>query len=257
MKKLLLSTLFISLFTLSQGVQAEAIPKSTKYDNRVKNVVYNPDNVTRINVSSGIATLIQISPSEFITETEGGAALGDPLAWKVNIRGNNIWIRPAAEEPDTNLTIVTNKRTYLFNLVSVANRNQASWGVRFSYPEPKKEPVNPWAKPCQGGTYNYRYFAKGDKALFPVEVWDNGTFTCMAIKAGVDMPVVFKKLPDGKEGLVNTHIENGFIVIHEVNPEYRLRLGDLVAGIKTDRLKSLGTPFSGTTNGKERGIINE
>lgn len=90
-----------------------------------------------------------------------------------------------------------------------------------------------------------------------MEVWDNGVFTCISIKAGADMPVVFKKLPDGKEGLVNTHIENGFIVIHEVNPEYRLRLGDLVAGVKTDRLTPLGTNINGTTNGKVRGIINE
>ncbi|MDG6896372.1 TrbG/VirB9 family P-type conjugative transfer protein [Volucribacter amazonae] len=257
MKKLLSNSLLLSLFCFPFTTQAEDIPKSTKYDYRVKNVIYNPDNITRINVSSGITTLIQFSPSEYITETEGGAAIGDPLAWKVNIRGNNVWIRPAAEEPDTNLTIVTNKRTYLFNLVSVSNRNKASWSVRFSYPEPKKEIINPWAKPCSGGTYNYRYFAKGDKNLFPIEVWDNGIFTCMAIKPGTDMPVVFKKLPDGKEGLVNSHIENGYIVIHEVNPEYRLRLGDLVAGIKTDRLKALGTNFNGTTNGKVRGIINE
>lgn len=255
-KKRLLSALFLIsgvLFLISQGVHAEAIPTSTKFDNRVKNVVYNPDNVTRINVSAGIATLIQFSPSEYVTETDGGAALGDPLAWKVNIRGNNVWIRPAAEDPDTNLTIVTNKRTYLFNLVSVKNRNKASWRVRFSYPEPKKANQK---RPCQGGTHNYRYFAKGDNALFPVEVWDNGTFTCMAIKSGVDMPVVFKKLPDMSEGLVNTHIENGFIVIHEVNPEYRLRLGNLVAGVKTDRLKAVDT-FNGTTNKKVRGIINE
>jgi type IV secretion system protein VirB9 len=255
MSKLLFGMFFL-VFT-THNVLAEDFPKRTKYDNRVKNVVYNPDNITRINTYPGIATLIQFSSSEFITESNGGAAIGDPFAWKVNIRGNNVWLRPAAQEPDTNLTIVTNKRTYLFNLVSVKNRNNASWSVRFSYPEPKKIQGDLWDKPCKGEKQNHRYFAKGDNALFPIEVWDNGIFTCMSIRAGADMPVIFKKFPDNTEGLVNSHLENGIIVIHEINPEYRLRLGNLVAGIKTDNLKAVGTKFNGTTNGKVRGIINE
>ncbi|WP_439295221.1 TrbG/VirB9 family P-type conjugative transfer protein [Lonepinella sp. BR2882] len=255
MKRFLFTSLFFCLF--SQGVYAEAVPKSTHYDNRVKNVFYNPDNVTRINVHSGIATLIQFAPNEMITEDNGGAGLGDPLAWSVSVRGNNIWIRPKDEEPDTNFVIVTNKRTYYFNLVSVSSKNSASWGVRFTYPEPKKTATNPWAKPCQGSIQNYRYFAKGDKKIFPLEAWDNGTFTCFNMKEGTDLPVIFKKLPDGSEGLVNSHIENGFIVIHEVNPEFSLRLGDLVAGVKTDRLIPTKGNVNGTTNGKVREVIYE
>lgn len=254
MKRFLLSGLCVCLF--SQNVFAEAIPKRTAYDNRIKNVTYNPDNVTRINVAAGIATVIQLAPNEFI-DSEGGVGLGDPDAWKINAKGNHIWIRPKAEEPDTNLAIVTNKRTYQFNLVSVKSRNTATWTVRFNYPKPQKT-TNLWTRPCSGSYSNYRYFAKGDKTLFPIEMWDNGTFTCISILAGKDLPVVFKKLPDGSEGLVNSHIENGYIVIHEVNPEYRLRLGDLVAGIKTDRLKYLdSSSFTGTTNGKKREIIDD
>ena len=145
------------------------------------------------------------------------------------------------------------------NLVSVKNRNSAYWGIRFSYPDMKKAPTNPWARPCQGGTYNYRYFAQGeekDKKIFPLEVWDNGTFTCFKFPIGGDLPVIFKKLPDGKEGLVNSHIENDYIVIHEINDEYRVRLGDLVVGVKTDKLKARQT-INGTTNGKTREVIDE
>lgn len=255
MKKFLLSGLFLCLF--SQGAFAEALPKRTGYDNRIKDVTYNPDNVTRVNVAIGVATIIQLSPNEFISEQDGGIGLGDPKAWKINAKGNHIWIRPMAEEPDTNLALVTNKRTYQFNLVSVKNRNAATWTVRFNYPKPAKD-TNAWSRPCSGSQLNYRYFAKGDKELFPIEMWDNGTFTCINTHIGKDLPVVFKKLPDGSEGLVNSHIKNGFIVIHEVNPEYRLRLGDLVAGIKTDRLKYRNSShFTGTTNGKQREIIDD
>lgn len=242
----------------AQIAQAESFPKSAGFDNRIKNVMYNPDDVTRINVAAGAATLIQFSPSEFISEVEGGLGFGDSAAWATNVKGNNIWIKPTAAEPDTNLVIVTNKRTYQFNLVSVANRNAASWSVRFTYPDTKKAP-SPWVKPCQGATLNYRYFVQGeaqDKKLFPVEAWDNGTFTCFRFPIGSDLPVIFKKLPDGKEGLVNSHIENDYVVVHEINDEYRIRLGDLVVGVKTDRLKARPT-FNGTTNGKTREVLND
>jgi len=63
-------------------------------------------------------------------------------------------------------------------------------------------------------------------------------------------------LPDGKEGLVNSHIENDYVVVHEINSEYRVRLGDLVVGVKTDKLKALKT-LNGTTNGKTREVIDE
>ena len=257
MKKQILSILTLCLF--SQFLHAEATPKSTQYDSRIRNVVYNPDNVTRINVAAGAATLIQFHSSEFISEVEGGLGLGDSAAWAVNVKGNNVWIKPIDVEPDTNLTIVTNKRTYLFNLVSVKNRNAAYWGIRFSYPDMKKAPADPWARPCQGGTYNYRYFVQGedkDKQIFPLEAWDNGTFTCFKFPVGRDLPVIFKKLPDGKEGLVNSHVENDYIVIHEINSEYRIRLGDLVVGVKTDKLKARQA-INGTTNGKIREVIDE
>ena len=253
--KLLFTFLFTGLFT-SNSALAEAVPTGTQYDSRIKNVVYNPDNVTRINVAPGITSLIQFSASEYINDDIGGAALGDPTAWRVNVRGNNVWLRPAAPEPDTNLTIITNKRTYLFNLVSVKNPNSASWSVRFIYPEPKStKKISD--KPCQGKIQNYRYFARGDKAIMPIAVWDNGTFTCMSFRAGMDLPVIFKKFPDNSEGLINSHIEDEFVVIHEVNAEYRVRLGDLVVGVKTDKLESVGTDSTGTTNGKVRGIIND
>ena len=247
MKKFLFTVLALSM--TSQFVHAEAIPKSSRYDNRIRNEVYNPDNVTRVNVAAGAATLIQFHSSEFISEIEGGLGFGDAEAWT----------KPKADEPDTNLVIVTNKRTYQFNLVSVKNRNSAFWGIRFSYPDLKKEPISPWAKPCQGGTYNYRYFVQGeekDKKIFPIEAWDNGTFTCFKFPTGGDLPVIFKKLPDGKEGLVNSHVENDYIVVHEINSEYRVRLGDLVVGVKTDKLKALKT-LNGTTNGKTREVIDE
>lgn len=253
MKKFLLTLLCTSLF--SSVAFAEATPKGTRYDNRIKTVTYNPDNVTRVNVTTGIATLIQFSSNEYIDDVVGGVGLGDSAAWAVNVKNNNVWIKPIAEEPDTNLVIVTNKRTYQFSLVSVKNRNSAAWTVRFTYPENNKTAI--YTRPCQGGTSNYRYWAQGDKAIAPVEVWDNGIFTCFRFATGTEMPVIFKVLPDGKEGLVNSNIDSeGVVIVHEISKAFKLRLGDLVTGIKTDKLRAI-TTNNGTTNGKTREVIND
>lgn len=253
MKKFLLTLLCTSLF--SSVAFAEATPKGTRYDNRIKTVVYNADNVTRVNVAPGIATLIQFASNEYIDDVVGGVGLGDSQAWAVNVKNNNVWIKPIADEPDTNLVIVTNKRTYQFSLVSVKSRNQAAWTVRFTYPDNKTQ--TPYTKPCQGGTYNYRYWAKGDKSIAPVQVWDNGIFTCFRFATGTELPVIYKVLPDGKEGLVNSNIDSeGVVIVHEINNAFKLRLGDLVTGIKTDKLKAI-TSYNGTTNGKIREVIND
>lgn len=238
---------------------AESIPKKSQFDRRVRNVIYNPDDVIRVRVAPGAATLIQLHPSEYINEVEGGLGLGDSEAWAVNVKGNNIWIKPTDKEPDTNLTIVTNKRTYFFSLVSVARRNDAYWAVRFHYPDVKKKNnnIDVLSRPCQGYALNYRYFVKGaEKKITPNAVWDNGVFTCFRFPVGGDLPLIFKKLPDGKEGLVNYHVENDYVVVHEINDEYRIRLGDIVVGVKTDHLQAKPV-LNSTTNGKAREVIDE
>lgn len=253
MKKLLIALLCCGTI-FSGPAYAEATPKGSRLDHRIKTVAYSPDNVTRVNVAPGIATLIQFSSNEFIDDVVGGVGLGDSAAWAVNVKNNNVWIKPIAEEPDTNLVIVTNKRTYQFSLVSVKNRNSAAWTVRFDYPESHQ--VTPYMKPCNGST-NYRYYARGDRAIAPVEVWDNGVFTCFRFTTGTDLPVIFKVLPDGSEGLVNSNVDrNGVVIVHEINKEFKLRLGDLVTGIKTDRLRAI-TTTNNTTNGMKREVIDD
>jgi len=61
------------------SVAAEAIPRAGRIDSRVRDVVYNRDNVTAIDATYGTSTMIELQSDEKI-ET---LALGDSLAWKV------------------------------------------------------------------------------------------------------------------------------------------------------------------------------
>lgn len=258
MKKGLALSLVATLL-LSTVAHAEINPQRTAYDSRIQTVFYNPDDVTRIKVKEGVSTLIQLDKDEFITEPVAGMGLGDPLAWNVSVRGNSIFLRPIAEQPDTNVTLVSNKRTYAFSLESVSKGVPAAWIVRFVYPVPPKNVFNSKPPlPCMTtGHMNWNYQKKGDSTIAPVGAWDDGRFTCLRFPSSTDLPMVYRILPDGKEGLVNTHMENDVMVIHEVANEYRVRLGNLVLGIKSDSIKPASYSTNATSTGLKREVINE
>lgn len=62
--------------------------------------------------------LVQLEKDEFLAEADPAAtiAMGDALGWTLSAHGNNIVFKPAVEKSETNMLIVTNKRTYVFQL---------------------------------------------------------------------------------------------------------------------------------------------
>lgn len=245
------------IFCTSISVFAEVTPQRTRYDKRVQVVKYNRDDVTKISVKEGVSTLIQLDRNETLTTNNAGMGLGDPLAWNVSVRANNIFIRPIAKQPDTNVTLVTNKRTYILSLKTVSSVNNASWLVRFSYPENEENNDTQRGLPCSTGFINWNYYKKGDKELSPISVWDDGRFTCMKFSVANDMPVVYRVMKDGVEAITNTHLERDVMVIHEISDNFMLRAGDRVMAIKTNG--SLPQPYNddGTTTGEKRAVIND
>ena len=104
------------LFITSGAAFAEALPRPGHIDSRVRDVVYNKDNVTAIDASYGTSTMIELQPDEKI-ET---LALGDSIAWKVepNRKGDIIFVKPVEKNAQSNLNVVTDKRIYSFLLRS-------------------------------------------------------------------------------------------------------------------------------------------
>lgn len=241
--KIIISLILFCSFSYSY---AETNPIRTKYDYRLRTVNYNADDVINVFTKIGFTTLIKLSNAETIDKS-GGLALGDPNAWNISARGNNIFLRPIADDADTNLTIVTNKRTYFLNLKTVSGNN-VSWGIKFFYPDEedeKRKTVNPCAN---SNKINMLYQGKGDKALIPLRAFDDGQFTCFVMRNNVDLPIVFKKLLDGSEMLVNFHVEGNTIIIHETSREFRIRLGNQVAGVRNNET------FETRTNKNQGGV---
>ena len=249
MKKILTAALAMILLS---GALAETTPEPGAADPRVRVVTYSPKNVVRLNTFFGVSTHIKFSESEQIKDV----AVGDDLAWKVIPRGNNLFIKPTAKEGDTNITVITNRRTYHFVAVVLTEKNQKAWANReliyslsFRYPDEEDANSNARARaeaekarredvknrlaraPSRNG-HNMDYWVAGHQEVSPSGAYDDGRFTYLIFNNNSAMPAVYETDETGKESLVNTHVTSGnTIVIHRLAEKITLRKGDFVASV--------------------------
>jgi type IV secretion system protein VirB9 len=145
--------IFILLLTPALVV-AEISPGNHPYDSRVKLVDYNALDVVKVTTYYGVSTYVQFDSSETIKEI----AVGDEPAWNLVPRGNRFYIKPKQKKADTNVTVVTDKRTYHFSLY-VAKRSiqdasawldpNLTYGLIFKYPEEEAKKMLAEAKLAQ------------------------------------------------------------------------------------------------------------
>lgn len=258
MKKILTATLAMILLS---GALAETTPEPGAADPRVRVVTYSPKNVVRLNTFFGVSTHIKFSESEQIKDV----AVGDDLAWKVIPRGNNLFIKPTAKEGDTNITVITNRRTYHFVAVVLTEKNQKAWANReliyslsFRYPDEEDANSNARARaeaekarredvknrltraPSRNG-HNMDYWVAGHQEVSPSGAYDDGRFTYLIFNNNSAMPAVYETDETGKESLVNTHVTSGnTIVVHRLAERITLRKGDFVASVWNKSYDSSG-----------------
>lgn len=238
-------------------------------DPRIQTVRFTGDNIIRIAAAEGIVTTIELSKTEEIKDF----AMGDRDAWHAAINGNLFVIKPKDVRADTNLTLFTNRRSYLFQLRTTSRtaRNVAYW-VRLEYPEGDAATVEAVALARQEadrqqmkadldasrleGHLNHDYWIVGARELQPLSMHDNGRQTFMVFSAAQPMPAAFVIEPDGAESLVDYHVERDTMVLHRVVSRVLLRRGTLVAGItnRSPRLPVESAP-TGTVSDKVQRTI--
>lgn len=251
MKKII----FLSLL-LPALACAEIIPPKGEYDTRVRVLDYNRHNVVKLNTFYGVSTHIQFGDGENIRDV----AVGDEQAWKIVDRGNHLFIKPQAEKADTNVTVITDKRSYQFALIVQprALKDSTAWtdpnliySLSFRYPEEeaaraaaaaKKEALQSRqaeikdklkdaaaaTKPIQ----NMDYWVVGSREVSPTAARDDGRFIYLTFTNNRDMPAVYSVDEDGNEALINTNVIDGnTIVVQRLVRQLMLRKGDAVASV--------------------------
>lgn len=251
----------LCLFNQTIYAEQKAIPQGV--DNRIQLFSYDASDVFAINTQIGYSNLIQLEVDEEIDELVGGVGMGDAEKYSLAVRGNNIFFKPIAEMNDTNLIVVTNKRTYAFLLTNIPHL-PPTYIARFTYPqeqeikEQSKLSLPQYLLPVTKDSYgndiwidadiNTHYVYRGDKTLKPTNIWDNGRFTYLRFNHAGDLPTVYRVLPDNSEVLVNTHIEADKLVLQEIGYVYRLRFGKTVGEIGNQKQKSPKFNTDGTSD---------
>jgi len=215
-------------------------------DTRIQQVVYGKKTVYPIRAQVGKATLIQFEDGERLDESATSSSIlgmGDADAWNLGARGSSIVFKPSAKKPQTNLVIVTNRRSYIFDLDMAKQGEQPTYFIYFDYPdsdaakaaqEAEKSKMVASAK-TERITPNTDYAWRGTNALLkPTAAWDDGRFTRLMYDSAIETPVFFKILPDGTEAQVNYSIdpaERNTFILQEVIRTVRARLGNDVIEI--------------------------
>lgn len=131
------TTLFFSFILLAlclvSSISFAAKPITT--DSRIKTLVYNENEVFRIIVHYGYQSSIEFAKNEEIQTL----SLGDSYSWKITPVGNRIFIKALTKKGRTNMTLITNKRSYHFDIISRENSNlvdqELVYVARFFYPD--------------------------------------------------------------------------------------------------------------------------
>lgn len=255
MKKLLTSVLII---LVSNNVFGLDKPFHSSKDARIQYVKYTPNDVVLVNGAIGIATQIILETDEQILEMASGYSDG----WEIVEKRNNIYLKPKREKANTNLVVSTSKRVYAFDLKS-NNAKNPTYRLAFKYPDTQKK-LGDEALQAQSVEFNLnktinfipknkKYSMQPNKLatdILPIEAFDDGRFTYVKFKKNSDMPVVSKIGGDGQETLVNTHIQNNYLVIHGIYKTLVLRAGRAVVGLYNENYNGgdIDTTKTGTVS---------
>ena len=124
--------IIILLFVISGSTLAQT-PITT--DSRIRTLVYNPNEVYELKFYYNYQSFIEFSDDEEIEMI----SIGEAFAWRLTPSGKRIFIRPLEVAAHTNMTIITNKRTYHFDIRSDEFTGKADedlvYTVRFFYPQ--------------------------------------------------------------------------------------------------------------------------
>jgi type IV secretion system protein VirB9 len=201
---------------------AARLPEPGPVDPHIQSILYHPEEVTLLRGALGWQIMLEFGADERIENV----SIGDALAWQVtpNKRARNLFLKPLIKNAATNMTVVTDKRMYSFELETGPRLATTPWVVRFDYPREVvqviEEPLPPPPPPL-----NFAYTFAGDPGLRPARVWDDGLMTYFEFAPQVSIPAIFSGGPKRDEALVNSMMRGRVVVVQQTSGRFTLRDG--------------------------------
>ncbi len=219
---------------------------SDSVDARIRVLVYVPDEVYRLKGYVGYQIDLEFESGEAFV----GLGTGDLDSMTFAAQDNHLFLKPRAGGADTNLTVLTTRRTYHFDYSTSERRPDPTFGdvvyvLRFVYPPQRSDRTAAAVEhelTTAPGTrlHNVSYAYRGSPQLKPVSAWDDGVQTRLRFDSHEELPAVFLRNDDGSESLLNFTVDAGEIVVHRVARQLTVRRGSLQGCILNQRYSGSG-----------------
>jgi type IV secretion system protein VirB9 len=239
MTRAFLAAALLATSTLAGVAHAQGDPRLVERE-------YDATEVVVVEGRVNVQATIRFAPGELIQNV----AIGDSQKWQVtpSRSANLLFVKPLAERATTNMTVVTDQRVYLFDLVASPGHREPLYVLTFTYPEEilaeteevEAEPVemaNATEMAAANDDFavldperlNFAWSTEGASTLLPQEVFDNGEAVFLTWPEGETLPAILVTDEEGTEGPVNFAVRGDVIVIDLVPRVIILRSGDAVA----------------------------
>ncbi len=225
---------------------------ATARDARLMERPFNENEVVRIEGKTGVQATIAFGKNE----TVENVAVGDSQKWQItpNKRADLLFVKPLESSARTNMTVVTNRHTYFFDLVA-SPKATPLYMLRFTYKdEPQDAPLpgaiglealrpgeralaegDPMASPADLATLNFAWKRSGAEKLQPTRIYDDGEQTYLLWPEKSAVPAILIQNEKGEEGPVNYAVRGSAIVLPNVPDLIILRSGKASAELENVR----------------------
>ena len=242
--------LFIFLFFIlfiNNSYSTNVVP--TTIDSRIKTIVYNPNEVIELTFHYGFQSFIEFEEDEEIEVI----SLGESFPWKITPVGKRMFIRPLQINTNTNMTVITSKRTYMFQLSADSYEGKGDeeliYSVRFFYPDTSNNKVPQFKEASytstasslspdtqneqesilnnfkKGTILNFDYSMTGENSSIGLlKAFDDGINTYFEFSDSSFIPVIHKVNLDGTEEVIKYFRDGPYIVVNTVQMQFSLRI---------------------------------
>lgn len=240
----------VALF-VATPVLALQSPRPIATDSRIRTVRYSGNEVYQFIGHYGFQSAIEFETDEKIQTV----SVGDSVAWLINPSGNRLFLKPIEQNALTNMTVITDKRSYLFELHAEETKDirdkDMVFSYRFIYPQGDTSAVdfsqfeafpdiekNP-------EKFNFNYSIRGSTVIEPIRIFDDGEFTYFEFKdTNAEIPAFFRIDSTGSEELINFRKRGNYIVVERVASRFTLRRGADIICVYNEAAPASNTPIT-------------
>jgi type IV secretion system protein TrbG len=228
----------------SANQAARIEPTRNGYVNAMQIYPWTEGALYRLYASPEKVSSIALQAGEELTDISAGDTVrwvvGDTASGRGTMRRVQILVKPTLPDLQTNLVILTDRRTYHLELISTQQTYMAS--VSWTYPadnlialhrqnndaaEAEDRVAN---RGIQLESLSFRYRIEGDDAPWrPVRVFDDGHKVYIEMPSGLsqgEAPPLFVSGSNGRPNLINYRVRGRYYIVDQLFGAAELRLGE-------------------------------